>query len=110
MIVRTMNGAREKFPYALYWFLTTALALAIGLVWYMSPLGLGFNGHPGRLAYSVYWATYFVGIPALLLAQLASLMLALLHKQRAAYVLPAVALVLFVGGVFVALALWGVEN
>lgn len=49
-----------------------------------------------RIADMTYWASYFVGIPVLLLAQVVGIVSAFLGKPRAALWIPTIAIGLFV--------------
>src|SRR5215469_11919050 len=63
-----------------YWgflIFTTLLAGVCAFVWFFSPLGLGFQEGPTdpttrKIALKIFWVSYFVGIPALLLGQVLS--------------------------------------
>ena len=97
-----MTKSYQFFPYVLYFIASLALALCLALVWYMSPLGMGFAHWPEdhrELLKRIYMASYFIGIPAVLIAQIASPILFAFKKQRAAYWVPAVAIALFVAGI-----------
>jgi len=94
-----LTKAYQFFPYILYFIVSLALALCLALVWYMSPLGMGFAHWPQDhrdLLQHIYMMSYFIGIPAVLIAQIASPILFAFKKQRAAYWVPAVAIALFV--------------
>jgi hypothetical protein len=96
--------AKDRFRVALFvWFhlITTLVALVIGLVWYMSPLGLGFAVWPSdpatrEFAYVAYWLSYFIGLPLLLVGQAGSVILAMTGRRRAAYGFPMVTIGVFV--------------
>lgn len=77
------------------WFyvFTTAVALVFAWVWFLSPLGFGFadwtaNAGLRAMGQGIYQVSYFVGIPALLLGQAVSLVLALTRRLRLAYYVP----------------------
>lgn len=60
-------------------------AIVVSALWYMSPLALGFASHPidpqsAQWIPVLYKASYFIGIPMLLISQPLALFLA--HKGR----------------------------
>jgi hypothetical protein len=96
--------AKDRFRVALFvWFhlITTLVALVIGFVWYMSPLGLGFAVWPSdpatrEIAYAAYWLSYFIGLPLLLVGQVGSVILAMTGRRRAAFSFPMATIGVFV--------------
>lgn len=80
------------------------MALGLGFMWYMSPLGMGFAEWPTdpnerQFALMTYQISYWVGIPLLLIGQVASGILALLRRRRAAYYVPAFSFAFFIASV-----------
>ena len=88
--------------------LTSALAIVLAGIWYVTPLGFGFARWPSdetirRAIFAIYWATYFVGIPMLLISQVVSIILFALGLRKAAFFPPIISLGLFVSGAGVVL-------
>lgn len=65
----------------------------MGFVWLLSPLALGFQAWPNdpaalKFAHVIFWFSYWVGLPLLLVGQAGSLLLAIKGNARASYRLP----------------------
>jgi len=93
-----MTKNNQRFAYILYFIATSIAAACLALGWYITPLGLGFAAWPEanrNLLEHLYKASYFVGIPAILIAQVLSLVLFIYGKRKTAFGLPAGALGLF---------------
>jgi hypothetical protein len=89
---------------------TTLVALVIGFIWLMSPLGLGFQEWPSdpvtrRIANAAYWLSFFIGLPLLLIGQVGSVILAMTGRMRAAFRLPMVSIGIFILSAAIALML-----
>jgi hypothetical protein len=92
-------------------FAVTAILFSpyIAFAWWMSPVGFGFAGvSQDPVAHGLYWLSYFVGIPLLLTAQLAALVLLLMRKMSLAFRISTFALVLFLMTIVAASAGLGV--
>lgn len=73
--------------------LTTVVALLLGFLWFMSPLGLGFaeqSADPVRRqwAETVYWLSYFLGIPMLLIGQVVAIICRKRGRKRWSLLIP----------------------
>jgi len=93
-----MTKFERYFAYIFYFIATLTVTGCLTLGWYMSPLGLGFATWPEAnrdLLQHIYAASYFVGIPAILIAQAASPVLFIYRKRKAAYLIPAISIILF---------------
>jgi hypothetical protein len=92
----TENNQRTAY---VFYFVSTSMAVAcLAFVWFISPLGFGFAIWPvanRELLEHVYAGSYYIGIPAILIAQITSLVLFIYKKRRAAYWTPVVSISLF---------------
>ncbi|RJL10868.1 hypothetical protein [Paracoccus siganidrum] len=81
----------------IYLAATTLVAVLICLAWFMSPLGLGFAEWPEdpgqrRLALRLFEISYHLGLPVLIVTQLASAWLAARGRRKLAFLLPAMSI------------------
>ncbi len=93
-----MTKTDQCAAYALYFIATSVVTSCLAIGWYMSPLGLGFQTWPEPhrgLLINLYQASYFMGIPAILIVQGLSLVLFIFKKPKAAYWLPVVSTAAF---------------
>lgn len=84
-------GARQQ--YFAFLIVTTLVACVCIFVWLLSPLGLGFQDGPSNpttkeIALTIFIVSYFVGLPALAIGQVASPILWLYAHTRGAYIIP----------------------
>ena len=90
------------------WLALTILGAALAAVyWYLAPLALGFAGvqpDPDRPQW-LFWLSWNLGLPLLVLAQIAALMLAFRHL-RAAALLSTAALAVFLLLIGCVMATW----
>ena len=82
--------SNSQIAFLIYWFFALAISAVLGLIWIASPLGIGFQGQPNShflraVAQSLYFVSYFAGIPALLGSQIAALIMGLTGNIRIAY-------------------------
>jgi hypothetical protein len=90
----------ETVEYSGFLLLTTLLAGIFAVVWGLSPLGFGFAAGPAnptikKIAVAMISFSYFVGIPTLLIGQIASPILWFCGRTRGAYVVPTLSIGLF---------------
>lgn len=83
-----------------FFIVTTLFVIVFSVVWYMSPLALGFSQWPidpvkRRWAESAYHISYFYGIPILIIGQIASVVLDIKGFHRLAFLIPTTAILLF---------------
>ncbi|MBB4395942.1 hypothetical protein [Bradyrhizobium sp. ERR14] len=95
------RAAQFFFPF--FFVLTTVLAVLCAFVWFLSPLGFGFAERPTnpltwKVASTIYSVSYFGGIPALLIGQAVSAILAVFGRTRAAYLVPLLSIASFLLG------------
>ena len=94
-----MSSEANRLDFTLYWVATTLVAAGIAFLWWMSPVGLGFAQWPSEpiksIVMSVYQASYFVGIPLLIITQGIAAGLAKLRLRRWAFALPAISITAF---------------
>ena len=93
-----MTKTDQRVAYALYFVATSVVTGCLAVVWYLSPLGLGFKSWPEAnrdVLEHLYQASYWAGIPAILIAPGLSLVLFIFRNQKGAYWLPAVSIGLF---------------
>lgn len=97
-----MQAEIKTSYFALYWVATTLLALFLAAFWLFSPFGFGFlewpKGEWGDFVFAVFKTLWYVGIPFLVVAQVASPFLWKSGKRRLAIATPAVSLTVFVMG------------
>jgi hypothetical protein len=98
----------ETVEYFAFLLLTTVLAGTLAFFWGLSPLGFGFAAGPSnpmikKIAVVLIMATYFVGIPALLLGQVVSPILWFYGRKRSAYIVPLACMGSFLVGISAAL-------
>lgn len=96
--------------YTSFFVVTTLFALAAAIFWYMSPLGLGFarwpvGGGHRLLADTAFRTSYFVGIPMLLVGQIASAVLESRGRRSLAYAVPSATILFFVANVSLVLSM-----
>jgi len=77
--------------------MTTLAAVVFSGVWYLSPLALGFSEWPSDperrdLALTLFGASYKVGIPTILIAQVFAIVMGAKGYWRTALIVPAVSL------------------
>ena len=98
MTAMTTDGNPILFTF--FWLATTFVAFGMAFAWLVSPLGLGFGQWPSEPSLSVvmavFHASYFVGVPLLLVAQGVSIGLAKFRRWRWAFAVPAISITLFV--------------
>lgn len=67
-----MDGANL----GMLWVLAGVLAIPLIFLWYLSPLGLAFamtvEGEARALLLQVHWLSYFIGLPAVIAAWVAT--------------------------------------
>ncbi len=102
----TAFGARVRL---LCLVVMTLFALALAAFWYMSPLGLGFMQWPKEepTRSIVIWtmnASYFFGIPALILGHGAAWFFACRRKYKMALSISGVAVTFFVAAIAIVLS------
>jgi len=93
-----MTENNQRGIYIIYFIVTLVMTICLALAWYMSPLGLGFAAWPEanrKLLEHIYTASYFIGIPTIVIVQVLSPILFINGKRKAAFWLPAGALGLF---------------
>ena len=83
----------ETVEYLGFLLLTTLLAGIFAVFWGLSPLGFGFAAGPTNpttkiIAVAMISVSYFGGIPALLIGQIASPILWFYGRTRGAYLVP----------------------
>lgn len=76
---------------------TTLLASVCAFVWFVSPLGLGFQAGPTdpttrKIAFTAFAVSYFGGIPALVIGQVASPIFWFYRRTRGAYLAPLISI------------------
>jgi len=94
-----MTENLQRTTYIIFVGVTSIVSVFLAIIWFMSPLGLGFVTWPEAhrdLFEQIYRVSYFGGIPAILIAQIASPFLFAFRKRRMAYWVPAVAITLLV--------------
>lgn len=81
---------------AFFHVLSVIAAVLLGALWFMSPLGLGFAKWPvdgGPLsAMNIYRLSYFIGLPALAVTQVSSVILVFTRFHRGAFPVSAISL------------------
>ena len=95
-----MTRRAGRAAVAAYLVVSTVFVLVAALLWYVSPMALGFGTWPEderarSVAHGVYQASYYVGIPGLLVAQGIAIVLSLRGRSLAAVGVSAVAIVVF---------------
>ena len=83
-----------------YWLFATLVVLFLTFLWAMSPLGIGFQIVPenevlATLLLSAYHASFFIGIPALLIAHIASGLFGFYGKQKLGFRLSFWSIIIF---------------
>lgn len=85
---------------AFFHVLSVIAAVLLGIVWFMSPLGLEFAKWPvddGLFSVkNIYSLSYFIGLPFLAVAQVSSVILAFTRFHRGGLPLSAVSLCLHI--------------
>jgi hypothetical protein len=110
--MEAMRLARAKtVEYLAFLLLTTLLAGVFAFVWSLSALGFGFVDGPAnptikKIALATIAASYFVGMPALLIGQAASPILWFFGRTRGAYVVPLLSMGSFLLCATAAFLLW----
>ncbi|MDT2022186.1 hypothetical protein [Methylocella sp. CPCC 101449] len=99
-----------RFWFGLYIATMIAIGILFGLLWYMSPFALGFAQWPAdplkkRWAMLLYQASFYAGIPMLLLAPLVAMGLNAKGFRRTAIVLPLASLLVFSASAMLVLSL-----
>jgi hypothetical protein len=102
----------DTVEYLAFLLLSTVLAVVFAIAWGLSPLGFGFAPGPAdpiirKMAVGIIMATYLVGLPALLLGQIASPVLWLCGRTRGAYIVPLACMTSFLLGAGVAAFVYG---
>jgi hypothetical protein len=97
-----MHAELKTSYFALYWAATTLVALGLAAFWFFSPFGFGFLEWPkselGDFVFAVFKTLWYVGIPFLVVAQVASPFLWKSGKRRLAIAAPVVSLTIFGAG------------
>ena len=95
-----MEQIFQRGLYTCFFIATSILSVLLAVICYMSHLGLGFANWPNdqalsKVLSSCYTISYFIRIPALILAQIGSLALYGFRNSKAAYLLPAINVIIF---------------
>ena len=87
-----MNDGVNKTAILLFWGLSILPIALMCFVWLMSPFGFGFQDWPdgvlGFCLHVIYFISYFLALPLMVLAMLACPILALLNRQKLAIQIP----------------------
>ena len=88
---------RDSEQYLVFWIASTLVASVCLYVWFLSPLGFGFQAEPSnpttrKIALAIYTASYFVCLPGLLVGQFVSPILWFCQRTRCAYMAPLLAI------------------
>lgn len=83
-----------------FFIVTTLFVIVFSVIWYMSPLALGFSQWPidpvkRRWAESAHHMSYFYGIPMLIIGQVASFVLDIKGFHRLAFLVPTATILFF---------------
>jgi len=102
--------SNKQIGFLFSWGFLLVFSLLISAVWFMSPLGIGFNYDPDlspikkKIGETIYFASYFIGIPLLLIFQVISGIIGVKGNTRQAIWLSVLTLILFVGMVITSLS------